>query len=252
MPAQKRHAGIHNFFQPHNQTELDLFHNLMSAILSHSPDNENASSDPKPDSALPVNKYPDALPILPLRGLVVFPNNSVPLTVGVPRSIKLVDDAMNGDKLVGLVAAINPELETPGPNELYKVGTIATVHRLLRAPDGTVRLLVQGIERFRLGKFVQEEPYLKAKIHLAPELNEDNIETAALARNARDQFQQITQMIPSFPEELANSIYRKSIANCLCHCQLPTHGFERRARNSRVRFCLQQVKEINRLTRKRG
>ncbi|MBL8088870.1 MAG: endopeptidase La [Anaerolineales bacterium] len=178
----------------------------MSAILSHSSDNETASSNPQPDSALPVNKYPDALPILPLRGLVVFPNNSVPLTVGVPRSIKLVDDAMNGDKLVGLVAAVNPELETPGPNELYKVGTIATVHRLLRAPDGTVRLLVQGIERFRLGKFVQEEPYLKAKIHLAPELNEDNIETAALARNARDQFQQITQMIPSFPEELANSI----------------------------------------------
>lgn len=206
MPAQKWHAGIHNFFQPKDQTDLDLFHNLMSAILSNSSDNETASSDLPSGSESSTQKYPDALPILPLRGLVVFPNNSVPLTVGVPRSIKLVDDAMNGDKLVGLVAAINPELETPGPNELYKVGTIATVHRLLRAPDGTVRLLVQGIERFRLGKFVQEEPYLKAKIHLAPELDEKNIETDALARNARDQFQQITQMIPSFPEELANSI----------------------------------------------
>jgi ATP-dependent Lon protease len=206
MPAQKWHAGIHNFFQPKDQTDFDLFHNLMSAILSHSSDNETASSDLPSGSDSSTPKYPDTLPILPLRGLVVFPNNSVPLTVGVPRSIKLVDDAMNGDKLVGLVAAINPELETPGPNELYKVGTIATVHRLLRAPDGTVRLLVQGIERFRLGKFVQEEPYLKAKIHLAPELDEKNIETDALARNARDQFQQITQMIPSFPEELANSI----------------------------------------------
>lgn len=205
MPAQKWQAGIHNFFQ-NTQADRDLLRNLMSAILSHSSVDENASSDPQTGSALPVNKYPEALPILPLRGLVVFPNNSVPLTVGVPRSIKLVDDAMNGDKLVGLVAAINPEQETPGPNELYKVGTIATVHRLLRAPDGTVRLLVQGIERFRLGEFVQEDPYLKAKIHLAPELNEDNIETSALARNARDQFQQITQMIPSFPEELVSSI----------------------------------------------
>jgi len=77
---------------------------------------------------------------------------------------------------------------------------------LLRAPDGTVRLLVQGMKRFRLGEFVAEEPYLKAHIHLAPENDETNIETDALARNARDQFQQITQMIPSFPDELVNSI----------------------------------------------
>lgn len=206
MPAQKWQAGIHNFFQNNTQADRDLLHNLMSAILSHSSVDESASTDPQTGSANQIQKYPEVLPILPLRGLVVFPNNSVPLTVGVPRSIKLVDDAMNGDKLVGLVAAMNPELETPGPNELYKVGTIAIVHRLLRAPDGTVRLLVQGLERFRLGEFVQEEPYLKAKIHLVPELNEDNIETSALARNARDQFQQITQMIPSFPEELVSSI----------------------------------------------
>ena len=97
---------------------------------------------------------PDVLPILPLRGVVVYPNTAVPLTVGQARSIKLVDDVVSGDKLVGLVAALNPEQEIPGPNELYRVGTIATVHRLLRAPDGTVRLLVQGMERFRLGEFV--------------------------------------------------------------------------------------------------
>ena len=89
---------------------------------------------------------------------------------------------------------------------LYRVGTIAIVHRLLRAPDGTIRLLVQGMDRFRLGEFVAEEPYLKAKIELAPEMVEEGLEIDALARNARDQFQQITQMIPSFPEELAGSI----------------------------------------------
>ena len=77
---------------------------------------------------------------------------------------------------------------------------------LLRAPDGTIRLLVQGMDRFRLGEFVAEEPYLKAKIELAPEVVEEGLEIDALARNARDQFQQITQMIPSFPEELAGSI----------------------------------------------
>lgn len=150
--------------------------------------------------------YPDVLPILPLRGVVVYPQTAVPLTVGQPRSIKLVDDAVASDKLVGLVTSLNPELETPGPMDLYRVGTIAVVHRLLRAPDGTIRLLVQGMERFRLGEFVAEEPYLKARVHLAQEVVEQGLEIDALARNARDQFHQIAQLIPSLPEELISSV----------------------------------------------
>jgi ATP-dependent Lon protease len=152
------------------------------------------------------NSVPEELPILPLRGVVVYPQTAVPLTVGQPRSIKLVDDAVASDKLVGLVTSINPELETPGPTDLYRVGTIAVVHRLLRAPDGTIRLLVQGMERFRLGEFVAEEPYLKAKVHLSPETVEEGLEIDALARNARDQFHQIAQLIPSLPEELISSV----------------------------------------------
>ncbi len=162
-----------------------------------------AESEPATEKA----KYPDVLPILPLRGVVVYPATAVPLTVGQARSIRLVDDVTASEpKLVGLVAARDPELEQPGPSDLYTVGTIATVHRLLRAPDGTIRLLVQGLERFRLGEFVQEEPYLKAHIELAPETVETGLEIDALARNARDQFQQIVGLIPSFPEELAQSI----------------------------------------------
>ena len=179
---------------------------FMTSVFSRFQKKDDASSDPQEDGKNEGQKFPDVLPILPLRGVVVYPNTAVPLTVGQPRSIKLVDDVVGGDKLVGLVAALDPEKETPGPNELYRIGTIATVHRLLRAPDGTVRLLVQGMQRFRLGEFVEEEPYLKAHIELLPETEEKNIETDALARNARDQFQQITQMIPSFPDELVNSI----------------------------------------------
>ncbi|HSQ40632.1 MAG TPA: endopeptidase La, partial [Anaerolineales bacterium] len=168
-------------------------------------DDGDPASDSDPSFEKP--KYPDILPILPLRGVVVYPATAVPLTVGQARSIRLVDEVTASEsKLVGLVAARDPELEQPGPNDLHTVGTIATVHRLLRAPDGTIRLLVQGLERFRLGEFVQEEPYLKAKIHLAPETVESGLEIDALARNARDQFGQIVQLIPSFPEELAQSI----------------------------------------------
>ncbi|HRK90693.1 MAG TPA: endopeptidase La [Anaerolineales bacterium] len=206
MPAQRWQFGTHEFFQTSDDPDREFTNSYMNTFFSQFQKKDDASPDPKAEGKDEEQKFPDILPILPLRGVVVYPNTAVPLTVGQPRSIKLVDDVVAGDKLVGLLAALNPEQETPGPNELYRVGTIATVHRLLRAPDGTVRLLVQGMERFRLTEFVEEEPYLKARIQLAPEAEEKNIESDALARNARDQFQQITQMIPSFPEELANSI----------------------------------------------
>jgi ATP-dependent Lon protease len=206
MPAQKWHSGLQNFLQMMGETDDEFSDRSLSSFISQFQKKEDGSPDPQAENGAERMNLPDTLPILPLRGVVVYPNTAVPLTVGQARSIKLVDDVVSGDKLVGLVAALNPEQETPGPNELYRVGTVATVHRLLRAPDGTVRLLVQGIERFRLGEFIEEEPYLRARITRAPELDEKNIETDALARNARDQFQAITQMIPSFPEELVSSI----------------------------------------------
>ena len=206
MPASRWHSGLNELFQWMGEDDNELLSMMMPSMFSRflkQDSDASGSSSPQTSNA---TKYPDVLPILPLRGVVVYPQTAVPLTVGQPRSIKLVDEVVGGDKLVGLVVAINPELESPGPADLYKVGTIATVHRLLRAPDGTIRLLVQGMERFRLGEFVSEEPYLKARIELAPEMVEAGLEMDALARNARDQFQQITQMIPSFPEELASSI----------------------------------------------
>ena len=152
-------------------------------------------------------KYPDELPILPLRGVVVYPSTAVPLTIGQPRSIQLVDEvAATTDKLVGLVAARDPDLENPGSADLYSIGTIATVHRLFRAPDNTIRLLVQGLVRFRLQDFIQEQPYLKARIQLLPETVETGLEIDALARSARDQFEQISSLTPSIPRELVTSI----------------------------------------------
>ncbi len=206
MPASRWYSSFNELFQWIGETDDSLLSMIMPSFFSRAPAKDSGGVEPNSAQASPANKYPLILPILPLRGVVVYPHTAVPLTVGQPRSIRLVDDVVAGDKLVGLVAAKNPELETPGPADLYTVGTIATVHRLLRAPDGTIRLLVQGMDRFRLGEFVEQEPYLKAHIELAPESIEEGLEIDALARNARDQFQQITQMIPSFPEELAGSI----------------------------------------------
>ena len=150
---------------------------------------------------------PAELPILPLRGLVVYPETAVPLTIGQPRSIRLIDDVMaNDNRLIGLVASKKPELDKPTPDDLYRVGTVATVHRLFRAPDGTIRLFIQGTKRFRIDEFVQEEPYLKAKITEIPETIEETLEVEALARNAREQFAHIAEMVPSIPRELIESI----------------------------------------------
>jgi len=204
MPASKWQTSFSELFRWMEDIDDDFLAVMVPSMFSRF--QKDKSSDGDSDDSENGMKFPDTLPILPLRGVVVYPDTAVPLTVGQPRSIRLVDDVVSGDKLVGLVTSLNPELETPGPADLYRIGTIATVHRLLRAPDGTVRLLVQGMSRFTLDEFIEEEPYLKAKIVLNPEKVETGLEIDALARNARDQFQQITQLIPSFPEELEMSI----------------------------------------------
>lgn len=153
-----------------------------------------------------IIKLPEILPILPLRGLVVYPQTGVPLTIGQPRSIRLVDDVVTGDRFMGLVASKHPEIESPDPEHLYRVGTAGLIHRMFRAPDGTIRLLVQGLFRFRIVEFVAREPYLKAQIEVIPEKQESGLEIEALARNVRDQFAHIAEMIPSMPRELVATV----------------------------------------------
>jgi ATP-dependent Lon protease len=153
----------------------------------------------------PLPNIPDTLAILPLRGLVVYPLTAVPLTVGQPRSVKLVDDAASGQRIIGLVTAKNPDLETPGADDLYRVGTAAIVHRLFRAPDGTIRLLVQGLARFRIVEFAETEPYLRARIELTPETTEESLEVEALKRNISTQFQRLGELVPAMPAELLSA-----------------------------------------------
>jgi ATP-dependent Lon protease len=184
MPASRWQTSINDLFQWMGETDDELLSMIMPSMLSRIQKKDSDSAESESAKTGESSKYPDVLPILPLRGVVVYPFTAVPLTVGQPRSIKLVDDVVAGDKLVGLLAAKDPELEAPGPSDLYRVGTIAIIHRLLRAPDGTIRLLVQGVDRFRCGEFIEEEPYLKAHVELAPEKVGEGLEIDALARNA--------------------------------------------------------------------
>jgi ATP-dependent Lon protease len=194
-----------------NDIDIDELSGWMELLLNPvttrivSKDNETITDEtekPKEET----QSIPNILPILPLRGVVVYPQTAIPLTIGQPRSIKLVDDVVAADRLIGLVASKNPELENPNPEDLYQTGTIATIHRLFRAPDGTIRILIQGLERFNLGQFTQIDPYLKAEVHLNPEVIDEGLETEALIRNVRTQFEHIAEMIPTIPGELVSSI----------------------------------------------
>jgi len=166
-------------------------------------------SQPSTDGSLEdldtVLESPRELPVLPLRGLVVFPQTTIPLTVGQPRSIRLVDEVVGGERLIALVASRDPELETPGPEDVYEYGTLAQIHRLFRAPDGTIRLLVQGIARIRIEDWARTEPYLVARVSAQPETVEESIEVEALMRNVVDLFGRMGELVPSIPGELINA-----------------------------------------------
>jgi ATP-dependent Lon protease len=146
---------------------------------------------------------PSELPILPLKGVVVYPLTVLPLNVGQARSLRLVDDVVKEtNRLIGLVTIKNDKFEDAGPDDLYEIGTAAVIHRMLRAPDGTVRLIVQGMERIRIKEFTSLEPYLKASIELAPETIAKSVETEALTRNTVDLFRKLVNLSQTLPEEL--------------------------------------------------
>lgn len=148
---------------------------------------------------------PAELPVLPLRGMVIYPQMTLPLTVGQPRSVRLVDDAISGNRFVGLFASRDPDMETPTPQDIYTVGTLASIHRLFRAPDGTIRLLVQGLTRIEIDQYTATEPYLKARVKHLPETVDDSLEVEAMVRNIVDQFQRLADLLPNMPSDLINS-----------------------------------------------
>jgi len=146
---------------------------------------------------------PEVLPILPLKNTVVYPIPILlPLIVGQPRSIKLVDDAVLGNRIIGLVALKDASVEEPGPDDVYRVGSAAIIARFAKAPDATIRLFVQGIERIKIIEFTQTEPYMMARVQVTPDTVEEGVEVQALMRNTLDLFRRMAALMPYIPEEL--------------------------------------------------
>jgi ATP-dependent Lon protease len=160
---------------------------------------------------------PDAMPVLPLREMVTFPETLTPLAVGQQRSRKLVDDVLAGNRLLALVASKDPENEEPGPDDLYRVGVVGVVARMLKVPDGTIRILVQATQRIGIGDFVQTDPYLVARVSELPDVLEPSPELQALANNVRNTFSEIIEQIPYLPEELQMAVANIDDPSALSH-----------------------------------
>ena len=152
---------------------------------------------------------PEELPILPLRNTVAFPFTVLPLTVGIPRSVKLINEAMEGNRIIGLVAMKDPSIELPGPDEVYTVGTVAQILKVVKAPDDSLQVVVQGLERFKIDYWTATQPYLKARIQVAPDIGDtDSVEIEALRRTLIDLAQKFVQYMPNIPDEVVEFLER--------------------------------------------
>jgi len=149
---------------------------------------------------------PTHLPILPLKDTVVFPETVMPLAVGQARSVRLIDDILRKDKLVGLVASKDASIEVPGTGDVYSVGVLASIQKMLKAPDGTLRIIAQGIRRIQIDRFTSEEPYLWADVHDLPDIIDPGTELEALQRNLVSVYSRIIQLVPYLPDELEMAV----------------------------------------------
>jgi ATP-dependent Lon protease len=145
---------------------------------------------------------PDALPVLPLKETVAFPNTITPLAIGQERSVNLVNDVLTRDRMLVMVASKDSEIEMPGPDDVYRIGVVGIVARMLKMPDGTLRILVHGGQRVRIDNFTATEPYLIARIHEEPDIIEQSSELEALTRHVQNTFSEIIEGVPYLPEEL--------------------------------------------------
>jgi ATP-dependent Lon protease len=147
---------------------------------------------------------PAEVPVLPLRDTVLFPNSFMPLAVARESSVKLVDEAIAGGKLIGVFTQRDPTHEDPVQADLYATGTLTHIHKMFKLPDGSLRLIVQGLGRIHLKSLTATRPYLRAEVSEAPEVSPetDTIEVDALQRNVRSNFEKVVQLSPVLSDDL--------------------------------------------------
>jgi len=173
--------------------------------------------DPQQVAVGATRELPQQVGVLPLRDTVTFPEMLIPLNVGQPRSVELINDVLRRDRSIAMVASRNQEVETPAPDDLYGVGVLGVVARMIRVPDGTLRVLIQGGQRVRIERWVASEPYLVADITELPDIVRPSAELTALMRNVQQTFTSIVEQVPYLPEELQIMVANVEDPSALSH-----------------------------------
>lgn len=155
-----------------------------------------------PAARPPPKALPEVLPILGLADIVIFPGMVAPLLVDTAQSIRLIDDVVEGDRLLGLVLQKKAEVDNPLPEDLFEYGCGARVLKMLKFPDNTVRVLVEGLWRIRIKEYETHSPYLKARIEALKDVTAESVEFTALLRNTHRQFQEIIKLNPALPDQV--------------------------------------------------
>lgn len=148
---------------------------------------------------------PAELPLLPLKDTVVYPMTVYPLVIGKEKSMRLINDVTVGDKILALTSQRRADLEVSNTGDIYTIGTMARILQMVKAPDGTLRVLVQGLERITIDGFQQTEPYIKAAVKPHPDDTEKTVTIEALMRGLAELFQKLVSLTPNMPEELATA-----------------------------------------------
>lgn len=163
---------------------------------------------PEDEEQMDKEHTPEVLPLLPLRNTVLFPGVVIPITVGRDRSIRLVHDANKGNKTIAVVAQKNPDIEVPGSDDLFGIGTQATIMRMLTMPDGSTTVILQGKKRVKIQGIVETDPYFKAQVQDFPETNRDaqSKEQQALFESIKEVSLKIINVNPEIPNEAAMAI----------------------------------------------
>jgi len=151
-------------------------------------------------------RIPQELPILPLRGTVLYPELILPIMVGRKRSVKLIDDAMEKDRIIGVVAQKRSEIEDPKEEELHRVGVAALILRMIREVDGSQRVIVQGVSRMQIKEYIQRDPYYRARIETVDEGSVKGVEVDAMIMNLKGLFQKAVELAPYLTSELGTMV----------------------------------------------
>ena len=169
---------------------------------------------------------PAELAVLPLQEAVLFPNTVMPLAVTKTHGIKLVEDALKAGAPVGVVALRNREASPPSPEDVYLVGTVAIIQKMIKVPDGTLRCIISGTVPFRIKEFTQAQPYLAAKVEQLEEVTIESDEMTALSRNLAAQYSKLLSFLPSAPKELELEVNNISDPNLLSYFVASTMRLE--------------------------